>query len=244
MRRELRRPPEAAPLRVERCSQPSYGLAEQRLGQWLRRRRATTGLLDCADELGRRTGHLAAALTVGTRDRLQHLAEARQPVAWFRREVRAAVEGLPLRREKGGQRPAAVPGQSHHRVHVDRVEVGAFLPVDLDVDEELVLKPRRLLVLERLVGHHVAPVARGVADGEEDRAVLVARAGERLLPPRVPVDRVVGVLEEVRAGCFGEPVHAAAFRRRISQRTSSTAPATEKAIVSARSKPFHGASSN
>ena len=209
MRRELRRPPEAAPLRVERCSQPSYGLAEQRLGQRLRRRRATTGLLDCADQLRRRAGHLPAALTVGARDRLQHLAEARQPVTRLRREVRAAVEGLPLRREEGGQRPAAVPRERHDRVHVDRVEVGAFLPVDLDVDEELVLEARGLLVLERLVRHHVAPVARGVADGEEDRAVLVAGARERLLPPRVPVDRVVGVLEEIRTGRVSQPIHVA-----------------------------------
>ena len=53
--------------------------------------------------------------------------------------------------------------------------------------------------LERLVRHDVAPVARAVADRDEERLVLGPRALERLVAPRVPVHRVVGVLEEVRA---------------------------------------------
>src|SRR5581483_958112 len=58
--------------------------------------------------------------------------------------------------------------------------------------------------------HDVAPVARGVADRQQDRAVLGPRAGERLLAPRVPVHGVVPVLEQVRAGLAGEAVGAAA----------------------------------
>ena len=61
-------------------------------------------------------------------------------------------------------------------------------------------------VLERLVRHHVAPVARRVADRQEDRLVLGAGRGERLVAPRVPVDRVVGVLAQVGAGLVREPV--------------------------------------
>ena len=67
---------------------------------------------------------------------------------------------------------------------------------------------RRRGVLERLVLHHVAPVAGRVADREQDRPVLLAGAGERLVAPGVPVDRVLGVLEQVGAGLRGEPVHA------------------------------------
>src|SRR5213078_2447567 len=37
--------------------------------------------------------------------------------------------------------------------------------------------------------------------------VVVARARERLVAPRVPVDRVPGVLEEVRAALVGEAIH-------------------------------------
>src|SRR6266511_6095536 len=63
-----------------------------------------------------------------------------------------------------------------------------------------------VLVLERLPLHHVAPVAGGVADREQDRLVLLARLGQRLGTPREPVDRVVGVLQQVRAGRSGQPV--------------------------------------
>ena len=89
---------------------------------------------------------------------------------------------------------------------VDLVEVGPLLAVDLDVDEEAVHHLRDLGILERLVRHHVAPVAGRVADREQDRLVLGARARERLLAPRVPVDRVVGVLLEVGAGFLREAV--------------------------------------
>jgi hypothetical protein len=77
------------------------------------------------------------------------------------------------------------------------VEIGALLPVDLDVDEELVHGRRDGLVLERLVLHHVAPVARRVADGEEDGFVLRLRLVQGLGAPGVPVDGVVRVLEQV-----------------------------------------------
>ena len=53
----------------------------------------------------------------------------------------------------------------------------------------------------------MAPVAGGVADREQHRPVLGAGARERLLAPGVPVDRVLRVLEEVRAGLLREAVH-------------------------------------
>ena len=89
---------------------------------------------------------------------------------------------------------------------VDLVEVGPLLAVDLDVDEEGVHDSGDVRVRERLVRHHVAPVAGGVADREQDRLVLGARARERLLAPRIPVDRVVGVLPEVGARFLREAV--------------------------------------
>jgi hypothetical protein len=152
-------------------------------------------------------GDVGAALPVGIRGRDDHLPEARQPVPWLRREVRTTE----IRLARGGQedrhRPAAVSRQPDDRIHVQRVDVGPLLAVDLDADEPLVHHSRRLLVLERLVLHHVAPVARGVADREQDRLVLGSGALQRLLAPRVPVHRVVGVLQQVRTGLSSETVH-------------------------------------
>ena len=62
------------------------------------------------------------------------------------------------------------------RLDVDRVDVGALLAVDLDAHEVLVHQRGGLGVLERLALHDVAPVARRVADRDEQRPVLVARA--------------------------------------------------------------------
>jgi hypothetical protein len=51
-------------------------------------------------------------------------------------------------------------------------------------------------------------VAGRVADGEEDRPVFFTRARECLFSPGIPINGVVGVLEEVRARLLGETVHA------------------------------------
>ena len=122
------------------------------------------------------------------------------------REVGAAVERLARRGREHRHRPAAVPGHRLGGGHVDAVDVGPLLPVDLHADEVLVHLRRGRLVLERLVGHHVAPVAGGVADRHQHRDVAPPRLGEGVGPPLLPVDRVVGVLEQVRAGGAGEAV--------------------------------------
>ena len=158
------------------------------------------------DELLTRLEHLLALLTPGARDRVQHLAEGRHAVTRLRREVRAAGERFALRRQEDRHRPAAAAVQRDDGVHVDRIEVRSLLAVDLDVDEVLVHERRRLRVLERLALHHVTPVTCRVADREQDRLVFIASARERLVAPRVPVDRVPRVLQQVRARLVGQAV--------------------------------------
>ena len=98
------------------------------------------------------------------------------PVPRLGREVRAGVERLAAGREEHRHRPAALPGHRDGRVHVERVDVGPLLAVDLDVDEVLVHQRRRRRALERLVRHHVAPVAGAVADRERGSAGPRSRA--------------------------------------------------------------------
>jgi hypothetical protein len=140
-------------------------------------------------------------------DRHDDLRPGRHALARLRREVRAGVERRALGCEEGVERPAAAARERLDGVHVDRVDVRALLAVDLDADIALVHQGRDLRVLEGLALHHVAPVAGGVADRDEDRLALGARAGERLLAPRVPVDGVVLVLEEVGRRLLGESIH-------------------------------------
>src|SRR5207245_7689071 len=57
-----------------------------------------------------------------------------------------------------------------------------------------------------LAGHHMTPVTGAVADAEQDRFVLLARAGQRLRAPRIPVDRILRMLQQIRTGLLREAV--------------------------------------
>jgi hypothetical protein len=51
-------------------------------------------------------------------------------------------------------------------------------------------------------------VAGAVPDRHEERLVLLASELERLVAPLVPVDRVLGVLEEIRGGRTRQAIHS------------------------------------
>ncbi len=196
-------PPQPPHSRSNCRSSARVSLAEHALGERIGRGPELGRLAHGVDDRRRLARDVSAALAIGVGDRSQHLLEAGQPVPRLGRVVRPPEERLTLGREEHGHRPAAVPRERDDSVHVERVDVGPLLAVDLDADEALVHQRGRLLVLERLVLHHMAPVAGGVADGEEDRLVLGARLGKRLVAPGEPVDRVARVLEQVRARLGG-----------------------------------------
>ena len=169
-------------------------------------------------------------------DRVEDPHEAGHARAVVGREVRAAEERTTVGVEEHRHRPAAAAGHRLDRLHVDGVDVGALLAVDLHVHEALVHDRGDRGVLERLVGHHVAPVARRVPDRQQDRLVLGPRPGERLLAPRVPVDRVVGVLAQVGAGLVGEAVHGVQATASLPRRWPSPAPTGSRACPTATAR--------
>ena len=160
-------------------------------------------------DLGRALRHLVAAIAPRLRDAREHLAERGHPMARLRRVIGAAVERTSVGGAEHRERPAAVPGQPGHRVHVDLIDVGPLFAIDLDAHEQLVHERRGLGVLERLVLHHVAPVACAVADRDEQRSVFALRPRERLRAPGIPVHRVVHVLAQIGARLRREAVGAA-----------------------------------
>ena len=116
-------------------------------------------------------------------------------------------KGRPSGGEKHRHRPPAAPGHGLDRLHVDGVHVGTLFTIDLHRHEPGVELVCGRVVLEGLVGHDVAPVARGVPDRQEDGTVLGAGLFEGLVTPGVPVDRIVRVLAEVGARLRGQSVH-------------------------------------
>ncbi len=163
------------------------------LGQPRQQRLAV--LLDLFGLLAEQPRHLA-----------QDIHEGRPAVARILREIGAAPHRLALGGEKHGQRPAALLAQQMQRVHVDLVDVRPLLAVDFDIDEQLVHHRRRRLVLEGLVRHHVAPVAGGIADRQQDRLVGVFRLRQRLRPPLPPGNRIVRVLQQIGRGRLRQAV--------------------------------------
>ena len=132
--------------------------------------------------------------------------KAHPPVHVLGRVVGAAVEGVQVGREEDRHGPAALAGEPHHGGHVDVIEIRPFLPIDLNTDEVLREKLGNLLALEGFVLHNMAPVAGGVADGEENGLVLVPRFLKGFLAPGKPLHGVVGVLEQVGTRLVDEVV--------------------------------------
>ena len=156
-------------------------------------------------ELTRLLTHVLALRLVRPADAFEHLAKCRHPACAreprIAREVRAAVErSQRVGFEKHAHGPAAMPAHRDGRGHVQLIEVGSLLAVELDAHEQLVHDRRSFVMLEALPFHDVAPVAGAVADGQKDRHFTPTRLRERFLAPGAPCDGVVRVLQQVRAG--------------------------------------------
>ena len=102
------------------------------------------------------------------RNFLQDVDESRTSEAGLFRKISTAPHRFGPWRQKHGQRPAALLSQEMQRIHVDLIDVGPFFAVNLDVDEQLVHHPGSRFILEQLMRHHVAPMARRVTNREKD----------------------------------------------------------------------------
>ena len=161
---------------------------------------------DLLGEIFSRQLHFGALLLPHADDLAKDLRKSRPAPPRVGREIRAAVKRLEIGRQPHAHRPAARPGRRLHERHVDAIDVGPLFAIHLDRDEIAIQDVGNRLAFERLVRHHVAPVARRVADRQKDRAVELARFVERLLPPGVPVDRILGVLQEIRAALGSQTI--------------------------------------
>ena len=121
-------------------------------------------------------------------------------------EMRSLIDQCLVKDPAGRPAAAALLAEVMQRAHVDLVDVRPLLAVDLDGDEQLVHHGSRGVVLKTFVGHHMAPVAGGIADREQDRPVGPLGLGQGLRSPRPPVDRVVLMLQQIGTGFCSKPV--------------------------------------
>ena len=150
-----------------------------------------------------------ALLVKEGRHPFQQLGKARQAVTGLGREIGAGEKGTQiLGIEKHRQRPApGTPGEQLVGGLIDAVQVRTLFPVHLDVDEQAVHERGGGRILEGFVGHDMAPVTGGVADGEQDGPVLAPRPLQGLGAPGVPVHGIVRMLAQVGTGLAIEAVH-------------------------------------
>src|ERR1700747_3926364 len=94
-------------------------------------------------------------------------------------KISAAPERLAAGREEYRERPPAVLTEMMQRRHVDLVDVGTFLAVHFDVDEEIVHDFGGFGVLEAFVRHDMTPMAGGITDREQYRFVFAFCRGQR-----------------------------------------------------------------
>jgi hypothetical protein len=96
--------------------------------------------------------------------------------------------------------------------HINAIDVGPFFAIDFDVHKLTVHNGRHFLAFERLVRHDVAPVASRVTDGKKDWFVFLASPRKSVFTPRMPINRVIGVLEQIRGFLPGKAIGMFAAR--------------------------------
>ena len=139
---------------------------------------------------------------------LQQAGKTGHAITRFRREIGAAEKrDLVFGGQEHGQRPAAgAVGEQLLCSLINLVEVRPFLAIHFYVDEVGIHHFGGGFILEGFMCHHVAPMAGGIADGQQNGFVLGARPGQRRFAPGIPLHRVAGMLQQVRAGFVDEGV--------------------------------------
>src|SRR5580704_12751779 len=210
--REFRRAAEPAIHRIERPGKRGRGQVEL-AGTDIR---ASAALRLAAE---RRHESRAVMLDAGrlvakqTGDFVEDIDKAGPAITRRLRKIGASPDRFAGGSEEHGQRPATLFAEMMQCRHVDLVDIGPLLAIDLDVDEQPVHDGGGRLVLEALMGHHVAPVAGRVSYRQHDRLVAARGLLERVRAPRPPVHRIMFVLQEIGTRFAGEAILADRRRR-------------------------------
>src|SRR5205823_12518915 len=86
------------------------------------------------------------------------------------------------------------------------VDVRPLIAVDFYRNEPLIDYLRGLSIIVRFPVHDVAPVTPDCPNVQQDRLILAASRGKCLLPPFVPLDRLMHGRAQVRGRGFGKRV--------------------------------------
>jgi hypothetical protein len=100
-----------------------------------------------------------------------------------------------VRSHKDRHGPAAASGQNLAYGHVDLIHVRPFFPIHFDGYEILIQYVCNFVIFERLVRHHMTPVARSVSNRKENGFIPIPSYTKRLVAPRTPIHGIIGMLQ-------------------------------------------------
>ena len=84
------------------------------------------------------------------------------------------------------------------------VKVRSLLPVYLNIHKMMVHDGSCLRIFKTFPFHDMAPVAGGISDTYQHGLVFLSGFLDSFISPGIPVDRVVGVLEQVGTAFVNE----------------------------------------
>ncbi len=189
-------------------------------------RRHLSLLPELLHHIARRFVDLLAIALPCLGDLRQNRSESRVPPAVFRRKIGTAEKRLELRRQPHRHRPAPAARRCLYERHVNTVHVGALLAIHLDRHVMFVHQRGDRLVFKTLPLHHVAPVTGRVADREENGFVFQSGFLKRLLAPRIPIHRIVRVLQQIRTLLFCQTIGMHVRLHRTSPATAGSGART------------------
>src|SRR5450755_3079984 len=108
----------------------------------------------------------------------------------YRREIGSSVKWFSFRSKKNVEWPASVAGNCLHSIHVNMIQVGSFLSVNLDIYKMPVHEDGSVRILKTLPFHHMTPMTCGVPNAHEHGFIFFPGFLNGFISPRIPVYRV------------------------------------------------------
>ena len=136
----------------------------------------------------------------------EDLHKARATILRIFGKICAAPKGRALSIQTYGQWPAALFAHHGQRAHINLIKVGTLLAVELDADKMRIHQRGDLVILKAFMRHDMAPMTRRIADGKQNRHIAAARPVKHGRLPRLPMHRIILVLQKIGAGRRAQPI--------------------------------------
>ena len=119
------------------------------------------------------------------------------PEPTAQRKIGRGKKRLFVRGQQHGHGPSP-PARNHMAGrHINSIDIRTLFPIHFDADKCLVQGRGCLGIFKRFFFHDMTPVAGGISDRQKNGLLGCFGKGKGGIPPRVPVYRIVGMLQQI-----------------------------------------------